>query len=324
MPKVSIIIPTFNGQKLLERNLPAVLKCSDKADEIIVIDDASTDATIDWLLKKFQITKPCLAGSPRAEAGRQAKFQINSKFKILKTKITVKAKSLGFVLIINHANSRFAESVNRGVKVAQGDHVFLLNNDVSPKADCLDKLKLQVKSQKLKVFAVSCLEIEKINGKKVLGGKNKLWFERGLFQHSRADNFESGETAWASGGSALFNRHKWLALKGFDLSYYPAYWEDLDLSFRAKQRGWLVLFNSQAQVDHNHESTNKSAFGQKKIELMSMKNIILFTWKNGSLLQKLQHLLWLPYHLIFTNLRTKGLFGLAYVNFLMSLIRPRL
>ncbi|PIP53379.1 glycosyl transferase, partial [Candidatus Beckwithbacteria bacterium CG23_combo_of_CG06-09_8_20_14_all_34_8] len=44
--KISIVIPNYNGQKLLEENLPEVLKAINKEDEIIVVDDASTDGSV--------------------------------------------------------------------------------------------------------------------------------------------------------------------------------------------------------------------------------------------------------------------------------------
>ncbi len=52
--KLSIIIPNFNGADLLEKNLPAVLQT--KADEIIVVDDASQDQSIS-ILEKFSNIK---------------------------------------------------------------------------------------------------------------------------------------------------------------------------------------------------------------------------------------------------------------------------
>ena len=50
--KISIIIPNFNGKKLLEENLPKVLKAC-KGCEVIVVDDASTDGSVAMLTNKF-------------------------------------------------------------------------------------------------------------------------------------------------------------------------------------------------------------------------------------------------------------------------------
>ena len=148
-----------------------------------------------------------------------------------------------------------------------------------------------------KIFSIGCLEFEQ-NSKGVKSGKNKLWFKKGLFQHSKASNFESGETAWASGGSAMFSTSKWEQLGGFDPAFYPAYWEDIDISYRARKNGWLVLFNSQAIVYHKHESTNASTFGTNKLQDISWKNSLYFSWKHADAAQKIQYVLWYPYWLL--------------------------
>jgi hypothetical protein len=56
-----------------------------------------------------------------------------------------------------------------------------------------------------------------------------------------------------------------------------------------------VLFEPKAQVDHNHETTNKSVFGEKKMQEMSWRNAKKFTLKNGTIYQKISFLLWQPY-----------------------------
>lgn len=54
--KISIIIPNFNGQSLLSKNLPAVIKnCPDC--EIIVVDDASSDDSVKYVTQNFPKVK---------------------------------------------------------------------------------------------------------------------------------------------------------------------------------------------------------------------------------------------------------------------------
>ncbi|HEX7017960.1 MAG TPA: glycosyltransferase [Patescibacteria group bacterium] len=257
--KVSAVIPTYNGLHLLQKNLPAVVASLRTGDELVIVDDASSDGTVSWLKEEFKPQK----------------------------RITV-------TILSNPKNLRFAGAVNRGVAAARGEFIFLLNNDVRPQADVLAHLLPAFENEN--VFAVGCMEIEKqADGSVIKGGKNKLWFQRGMFIHSRADNFTSGATAWVSGGSGLFDRQKWLALGGFDSLFYPAYWEDIDLSIRARHKGWQVLFEEMAVVEHVHETTNETVFGQKKIDAMSWKNARKFVWKNGNWWQRVQYLLWQPY-----------------------------
>jgi len=55
-PTYSIVIPNWNGKKLLEKNLPTVLKAAEKA-ETIIVDDASTDDSVSFTKKHFPSVK---------------------------------------------------------------------------------------------------------------------------------------------------------------------------------------------------------------------------------------------------------------------------
>jgi len=278
MSTVSVVIPNFNGQPLLERHLPSVLAAMRTGDELVVIDDCSTDDSWVWLKSTF---------STQPEELESFDGLVEHGF------WSSDSKSGPVLLLQNERNLRFAVSCNRAVEQASHELIFLVNTDVSPHSKTLHNLVEKFEDREL--FAVGCLEHENIANKDVIGGKNVLNFGRGMFTHQRAETFTSGETAWASGGSSMFDRQKWLSLGGFDMDYFPAYWEDVDLSFRAKKRGWKVLFAQDAPVDHNHESTNTSAFGKKKMAKMSWQHAQTFVVKNATWQQKLQYILWQPY-----------------------------
>jgi GT2 family glycosyltransferase len=277
---VSVVIPNYNGRVLMEKHLPAVFAMLRDGDEVIVVDDCSTDDSIAWLLKLGKLSEL----NPEQE-------QVG--YTIYFLHITDSQKIIDLKVLRNHQNLRFARNCNRGVSVAQHPYVFLLNTDVEPHHDVLQYLLPCFEDRN--VFAVGCLEHEDQNGQIIHSGKNTLTFMRGLFIHARASEFSSGETAWVSGGSGLFDRQKWSQIGGFDERYSPAYWEDIDLSFQAKIRGWKVLFEEKAEVDHNHETTNKDAFGQQKIIEISWRNAAKFVWKNATVAQKMQFLIWQPY-----------------------------
>lgn len=278
MTQVSIVIPSYKGVHLYEKNLPAVLDCMRDGDELIVVDDASgpDDDTIAWFKDHFQVKKAAFT-----DFDADLYLGVHRKAN----------KGLRIVLLVNHTNKRFGANSNRGFHIAKHELVFLINNDVAPHKDCLKYLIPHFDDQQ--VFAVGCLEHETAIGE--IGGRNKLWFERGMFLHSRFKDMSLGETAWASGGSAMFRKSIFEKIGGFDKLYYPAYWEDIDLSFQAKKLGYKVLFEPKAQVDHNHETTNKSVFGEKKMQAMSWRNAKKFTWKNANFWQRLSFLLWQPY-----------------------------
>lgn len=97
--KISIVIPNWNGKEKLQKNLPKVLEV-EGFNEIIVVDDASTDDSVFFLRENY-----------------------SEKIKIIDKK----------------QNTGFGSNVNTGVKFSQGNFVFLLNTDAVPEKDCLRK-----------------------------------------------------------------------------------------------------------------------------------------------------------------------------------------
>ena len=270
--KVSFLIPSFNGLQLLQKNLPAVLAAASNGDEIIVIEDAGDDETINFYTQQYQLKL------------QQQTAQYNW------WRGQIEGKSFNLIDLVH--NQRFARAVNIGAKLASGDLIFLLNNDVAPQASARKTLAKHFENN-ADIFAVAAREIEPASGK--VSGRNSLWWQRGRFWHRGEKSTENGPTAWASGGSAMFDRKKWLQIGGFDDRYYPAYWEDIDLAFQAKKRGWQILFDVKALVHHHHETTNQSVFGQRKIAQMSFTNGTRFAWKNSRLRQKLSFIFFAPY-----------------------------
>lgn len=97
--KVSIIIPNWNGSELLRKHLPAVVAAGGMS-EVIVVDDRSTDDSVDLLHRDFP------------------------KVRVIET----------------DRHEGFAGTVNAGVSKAVGDIVVLLNTDCEPEKNFLQKL----------------------------------------------------------------------------------------------------------------------------------------------------------------------------------------
>lgn len=296
---VSVIIPTYNGKALLEKHLPSVISSLQTEDEIIIVDDASTDESVSWLTEEFSLQ--------------------SASSTVPDTTLFLGAyKKIDLKVLINGSNQRFSSSCNRGVLSAKHEIIVLLNNDVSPRKDFLPPLIAHFDDQQ--VFAVGCKEIATHEGNKEYG-RSEAHFERGYYVHARASDQNGTDTAWVSGGSGAFRKSMWEKLSGFDLDYRPAYQEDIDLSYRARLKGWKVLFEPKSVVYHNHESTNASVFGKNQMEIMSFKNGLLFMWKNAKGMELLKHFFWLPYHVVFTTLRSRGLFLQGFIQALKTLLR---
>ncbi len=292
MKTVSVVIPNYNGKSLLQRFLPDVFACLKSGDEVILVDDNSTDESVKYLIRSYKLSLTKKTTLPTKVSKEYYPAPQTFKHKLYTNVVTVGKNKITLYLVALEKNMRFAAAANIGVLFSNNKYIFLLNSDVKPTKTVKNELVKHFEDPL--VFGVGCLEYEKdLTGQK--SGKNKLWFQRGMFIHSKASDMHSGNTAWVSGGSGMFDKEKWVLLNGFDKTFYPAYWEDVDLSFRATKNGWKVLFDEDAVVFHVHESTNKDVFGEQKILKMSWNNSIKFVEKNANSWQLIQYYMFKPY-----------------------------
>ena len=117
---VSIVIPAYNSEKLIEKNLPKVLAEKGRSQncikEIIIVDDGSIDQSVKL---------------------------VNSNFPQVK-------------LIKHKKNRGFSAAVNTGVRAAKGELILLMNTDVIPEEFFLAPVFKHFEDKK--TFAVSLHE----------------------------------------------------------------------------------------------------------------------------------------------------------------------
>src|SRR5579884_918176 len=231
MKTVSVVIPNWNGEEKMRRNLPKVLKTKGVL-EVIVVDDASPDKSVEVLKDEF----------PEV------------------------------VLVEKSTNTRFADTVNLGVKHAKGDFVFVLNNDASTEEETV--LKTLKHFDDPQVFSVSC---------NASGNWSWAKFENGFFWHYMSEDktTDSHQTLWSSGGSGIFRKDLWEKLGGLDTLFAPFYEEDLDLGYRATKRGYINIFEPSAHVEHYKEpGVNQQYFSTSFVSKVAQRNQLFFIWKN--------------------------------------------
>jgi GT2 family glycosyltransferase len=155
--------------------------------------------------------------------------------------------------------------------MAKGDLIALLNTDVIPNKDFLTPTLHHFKNDK--VFAVSFHE----KGY----GWARGFFSDGFINHEMGkESKNTHDTFWVSGGSGIFRRSMWMKLGGMDEKLLsPFYWEDIDLSYRAVKRGWQLLWEPKAKVNHEHESTMRK-FDQGYKRRIQERNQLIVIWKN--------------------------------------------
>lgn len=284
--KVSVIIPNYNGANLIKKHFDDVFaalvaaKHDSKSNlELVIVDDASTDLSVP----------------------------------LLQEKITQYKDKLPITLLTNPVNMGFSPTINRGVREAKGEVLFLLNSDVVPEKGFLNALLPHFNDDA--VFAVACLDKSKEGDAVVFRGRGVGAWKRGFLQHRRGE-VDKTNTLWASGGSSAFRRSIWNTLHGFNEVYKPYYWEDIDLSYRALKSGFVIRFESKSTVIHAHEEgailkTQKPFH----VRVVAYRNQILFVWLNITDKQfLLNHILWLPYYICITLMKRD-------VSFVFGLLR---
>jgi len=261
-PACSIVIPTWNGREWVDRCLRSVLRSGDMGNvEIIVVDDGSTDGTQEHILASFP----------------------------------------GVVVVRHEQNGGFGAACNKGVAQSGAPVVVLLNNDIVVEPGFLAPLLVNFRDDR--VFAVNA-RVFQMDGSTPGGGLVRGYFHGGLLRLRWAERDADRErptlSLYANGAAAAWSRAKFLELGGFDPLYAPFYSEDLDLSYRAWQRGWEIRYEPQSRARHEHSATIKSAYEIRTVERISRRNRILFVWRN------IRDRRLLAYHALWMTLRGIG------------------
>lgn len=201
------------------------------------------------------------------------------------------------IVVENARQAGFSGNVNAGVAHAHGDIVVLINTDVEPDPGFLKPLLMHFDDPK--VFAVGCLDKSCEIGKMVYRGRGIARWEHGFYVHQRGE-VNKTDTAWVSGGSGVFSRKIWNELGGMDKLFNPFYWEDIDLSYRAVQAGYKLIFEPKSLVNHYHEEGKiKSDFTLDQVKTITYRNQFIFVWKHIPNLKILaEHLIYAPYRIV--------------------------
>lgn len=285
--KISIIIPNYNGEVLLRKNIPRLLrvfetyaKKTNNIIEVIVVDDYSTDKSCAVVRDQFQ------------------------KFSKSQLKLT---------LLTSEKNGGFSKTVNRGASHATGEILVLLNTDVYAEGDFLTPALKHFSDESL--FAVGFMDQSIESGETVLRGRGIGKWERGFLLHKRGE-IDSEKTLWVNGGSGAFRKIMWDRLSGMDELFTPFYWEDIDLSYRALKAGYKLIFEKKSVVVHEHEKgAIAKTYTKSQVKTIAYRNQILFTWLNATDLYLIfSHIVWLPIHIFKALLNGDN-------NFLIGLFR---
>lgn len=236
---ISVVIPNFNGHKLLEQIIPTILDALSeiKLDwEIIVSDDCSTDDSLAFLYDQYPFVR-------------------------------TSATSI---------NAGFSPTINRGILMAVYSHVLLLNSDVKLTPSYFKPMISYFNEPD--TFGVMGRVIgwddEKLQG----GGKYphfqglKLKTSRSFIPADAANGEQFYYSLFLDGANALVDRKKLLMLGGFDELFAPFYIEDVDLSIRAWRLGWKCYYEHNSVCRHKISASIKSTHKRNSVRAVYDRN----------------------------------------------------
>jgi GT2 family glycosyltransferase len=285
MNRVAIVVPNWNGADLLRVCIDSLLSQTYKKISIIIVENGSVDESMD-ILKTYG------------------------------NKITV---------LPQKNNLGFAGGVNVGINYALENnfkYLALFNNDARAEKKWIENL-VNVLDDDNKVGIVTSKILIDNTGKLDSTGD---WFTttgmpfprgRGEIDKEQYDN----ETLvfGASGGASLYRTSLFKDIGLFDEDFF-AYYEDVDISFRAQLRGWLIKYEPTAVVYHKLSATsNKLGYfaikqSARNFWLLFIRNVptpLLFRYLPSALYR---------YARMFAARLLKGGFGSFFSGFIQALI----
>lgn len=243
LAQISVIIPNRDGKIYLKKCLDSLLNQSLKPLEIIVVDDASTDNSIEYLKINYSSV------------------------------ITIPSSN-------TNIPQGFAGGVNAGIRIAKGDYIALLNNDTEVDIDWLKEMHVTIEKYP-NAASVSCKMYLK-DGKHLnaLGlmlenGGSCRTIADGIIDNGQFE--EETEIFGPSGGAALWRKNVLDKIGIFEHDYF-AYYEDADLAFRARAAGYISIYAPKSKMIHL-EGRCPSLARFDKVALR-LRNAFWFVWSN--------------------------------------------
>ena len=239
-PQVSIVIVTWNGRAYLDACLTAVAAQEGVDAETILVDNASTDGTVMYVRERFPWVRLVTLGENRGFAGGN----------------------------------------NAGVREARGRLVALLNNDTIADPGWLRALCRGIDEGSR--FALAASKIVYMHDAAVIdsAGDGLLRWGGAFKRHHGAPAaaaVDSGEVFGVCGAACLMPKAVFDELGGFDEDFFASH-EDVDLSYRARLRGYRCRYVADAIVRHHGSATlgrvsRLAVFhGQRNLEWMYVKD----------------------------------------------------
>ncbi len=219
---VYVVVLNWNGESYIRECLRSVLNQTYSRYRVVVVDNGSTDGSADLIREEFQ------------EA----------------------------FLIALPDNLHFARGTNAGIEAALRDpaceFVVTLNNDTRSDPEFLSSFVKAAAGEHVGMVAAKLLFMDRPNVLNTTGicpTRDGSGVDRGWNQRDEGQ-FDAATDVFApSAGAALYRRGLFERVGLFD-GDFVAYYEDLDLAWRARLAGWTARFAPGAIVYHKYSASS--------------------------------------------------------------------
>ena len=234
---VSVVTPNYNGERFLKTFLESLDEDSDYIGEVIIVDNGSSDASLDYLK--------------------------SSEF------------SFPLVLIENKENLGFSPAVNQGILKAKNDLIFSINNDTEIKKGSIKAL-IDLITSSDDIFSVQAKMLQYDNKELIddVGDEYNLlaWTKKTGENHHSSEFEEVKEIFSSCAGAAMYKKPILEKIGLFDDNFF-AYMEDVDLAIRSRINGYRNLLCPDAIVYHIGSATSGSRYNEFKVRLAARNNV---------------------------------------------------
>ena len=222
---VAAVIVTYNSAEAVADCLAHL----DGPDEIVVVDNASSDHTLEAVRH----------AAPRA------------------------------ILIANECNRGFASAVNQGINACRSELIVLINPDAAPTSPIVSSGAFAQRAMQSNIGVVggkllgvdgrvqSGFTVRAFPTRLVLAlealGINRIWPSNRANRRYRMSDFDYGrsqECDQPAGAFMMFRRSLFEELGGFDEGFYPVWFEDVDFCFRATKAGYRNWYEPASAAIH--------------------------------------------------------------------------
>jgi len=246
-PKVSIIISNYNGLQLglVIDSLTSVLNCDYPNYEVFLVDNASTDKTVQVIRRKF---------------GK------NRRLKIIQNPVNM-----------------YSQGLNLGLDNSTGEYITFFNNDIEYKSGYFQKI-IKIFKKYPKAYLVQGKLVYYYDHKLIdsAGESMDIYGNPVTIGAWEIDNgqFNNLSEILSAAGSASVVRKKAIGLVGkFDEDYGIGY-EDMDFALRLRLKGYKVFYTPDAVIYHKRGKTDLSPMVRIKVRWHFNKNRLATMIKN--------------------------------------------